>query len=371
MPILDEEFLELTKDLDIAAFWDENARCRVPTTAKPRCELHLVPDDHWLLEFSAVPSTVRYYRDKPYRDLLHRDANALLTRYVGRAFFDEDTWEHQPRRIENLFGSEFQYTEGGTPWLGHVTDNADAFGRILDRAEATDMQQWALPPAYIAEWEARRTAGKPLPRLGVGSRGPATIMTSVLSFETVMFWLHDRPNLMLRFRDVLAAKMIELNRVLRAFSGNTTPGWNIADDNCALFSPALYREFCAPVLQRVMDALAPSGARRYQHSDSAMGHLLDQQRALGIAGVNYGPEVDVALIRRQMPEAIIHGHMPPFLLRNGSAEQIRQRTIDDFVKAGAEGRLIVTTAGSLAAGTGLGRMRWHMQVVQDCCRYKP
>jgi hypothetical protein len=31
--------------------------------------------------------------------------------------------------------------------------------------------------------------------------------------------------------------------------------------------------------------------------------------------------------------------------------------------------LNVTTAGSLAAGTGLGRMRWLMLVVQQDCRY--
>jgi len=41
----------------------------------------------------------------------------------------------------------------------------------------------------------------------------------------------------------------------------------------------------------------------------------------------------------------------------------------DFQKAGATGGLIVTTAGSLAAGTGVGRMRWYMQVVQEHCRY--
>jgi hypothetical protein len=31
--------------------------------------------------------------------------------------------------------------------------------------------------------------------------------------------------------------------------------------------------------------------------------------------------------------------------------------------------LEVTTAGSLAAGTGTGRMRWLMKVVQEECRY--
>jgi hypothetical protein len=70
-----------------------------------------------------------------------------------------------------------------------------------------------------------------------------------------------------------------------------------------------------------------------------------------------------------MPEAMIDGHIPPFLLRNGSPREIKARILDDFEKAGQNGGLTITTAGSLAAGTGVGRMRWVMQVVQDHCRY--
>ena len=120
----------------------------------------------------------------------------------------------------------------------------------------------------------------------------------------------------------------------------------------------------------VVGALAPGDARRYQHSDSAMGHLMDQQYALGIRSVNYGAEIDVADIRRVMPEAEIHGHLPPFLLRNGTPQEIEQRIVDDFEKGGDHGKMIVTTAGSLAGGTGVGRMRWFMKVVQDRCRYQ-
>ena len=69
-----------------------------------------------------------------------------------------------------------------------------------------------------------------------------------------------------------------------------------------------------------------------------------------------------------MPAAMINGHMPPFLLRNAGPGEIRERVISDFVKAGAGG-LTVTTAGSLAAGSGVGRMRWLMLCTQNYCRY--
>lgn len=369
MAIIEPEFLELTATLDIAAFWAENEQCQDFTPAKPRCAASFSPDDHWLFEFLQVSSTVRYYQDKTYRDDLHRQANAVTQQYVGKTFFDEDSWQHSPKRIENLFGCEFAYHEGSTPWLVPVTDDPAEFARILDRAEAIDLSTWAFPDAFLAEWEERKRAGKPFPKLGTGSRGPATIITSVLHPETAIFWMLDHPELMQRFSALLAEKMVELNTLLRVFSGNAEPGWWITDDNCALLNRALYHEFCYPVLARVLDALAPGDARRYQHSDSAMGHLLDDQYALGIRAVNYGPTVDAGLIRERMPDAFIYGQLPPFLLRNGSPDAIRERIVADFAKAGASGGLEITTAGSLAAGTGVGRMRWMMWVVQEWCRY--
>jgi uroporphyrinogen decarboxylase len=360
------EFLDLSGDLDVAQFWLENDFCNRPGTDKPRCAIQFAPDDHWLFEFLEVESTLRYFRDKSHRDALHREANVLTHEHLGKAFFDEDTWEHSPKRIENLFGSEFRYEERGTPWLVPATDDPREFAKILDHVEAVDLDAWALPAVFLAEWEARKADGKPLPMLGTGSRGPATIMTSVLSAENVFYWIEDHPELMRRFRDLLAEKMIALNRLLRRFSGNTAAGWWITDDNSALFNRPLYQEYCVPVLKAVMDALAPDGASRFQHSDSNMQHLLEDQRALGIQTVNYGPEIDVLTIRRKMPDAMIQGHMPPFMLRNAGPEDIRRRVLEDFRKAGEHGLLTVATAGSLAAGTGVGRMRWLMRCVTEC-----
>ncbi len=369
MAIIEPEFMELTAALDVQAFWNENQVCGRFTTQKPRCAAVFSPDDHWLFEFLRIPSTLRYYQDKTYRDHLHCQVNQITQEYVGKTFFEEDTWQFSPKRIENLFGCEFEYHEGSTPWFVPVTSDPEEFSRILDYAENIDLKTWAFPEEFLTEWDARCRNGKPLPLLGTGSRGPATIMTSVLEVNTAFFWLYDHPDLMRRFRDILADKMVELNNLLRDFSGNTQSGWWITDDNSALFNLNLYEEYCVPVLEKILDALAPGESSRYQHSDSAMGHLLDFQYELGIREVNYGPEVDVALIRQKMPDAVIYGHIPPLMLRNGNPTEIKDRILDDFQKVGDTGGLSITTAGSLAAGTGVGRMRWMMQVVQDYCRY--
>jgi hypothetical protein len=34
-----------------------------------------------------------------------------------------------------------------------VTDDPDEFASVLDRAEATDLQTWIFPWAYLNEWE--------------------------------------------------------------------------------------------------------------------------------------------------------------------------------------------------------------------------
>jgi uroporphyrinogen decarboxylase len=370
MAIIEKEFMDLTKDLDIEQFWNINEKCKNFTTNKPRCALSFSPDDHWIFEFTKVKSTLQYYNDKNYRDAIHKEVNDATSKYVGKTFFSDDTWVNSPKRIENLFDCYFTYTEGQTPWLEPVTNNPDDFSKILDKAEQIDIKKWALPDAFLKEWDIRKATGKEMPKLGDGSRGPATIMSSILSVEDLFFWMYDYPELIERFRDILAEKMVEFNTLLREFSGNTTKGWWITDDNCCLFSKRFYKKYCVPVLNKVLNAMAPGNFPRFQHSDSAMAHLLPFQQELGINNVNYGPEVDVALIRDIMPNAMICGHMPPMMLRNDSPDVIKERVISDFSKAGKTGGLEVTTAGSLSAGTGVGRMRWLMKLTEDYCKYK-
>jgi hypothetical protein len=54
MAIIEQEFIDLTRDLDVEAFWEENAVCYPLTTDKPRCALSFSPDDHWIFGFALL-----------------------------------------------------------------------------------------------------------------------------------------------------------------------------------------------------------------------------------------------------------------------------------------------------------------------------
>ena len=63
-------------------------------------------------------------------------------------------------------------------------------------------------------------------------------------------------------------------------------------------TPEMYHAFGYRVLKSVFERVSPNpGDNRYQHSDSAMGHLIPQLADFNLTGCNFGPTVTVEEIR--------------------------------------------------------------------------
>ena len=85
----------------------------------------------------------------------------------------------------------------------------------------------------------------------------------------------------------------------------------------------MYQLFGYPVLKRAFDyCSANSNDNRYQHSDSAMRHLLPLLGELKLTGCNFGPTLTVGEIRKHMPNTRIDGQLAPFTFMNNDAETI-------------------------------------------------
>ncbi len=174
-----------------------------------------------------------------------------------------------------------------------------------------------------------------------------------------------------RFYELLGEILVRYQHIVAAQANVTFRGYAWLDDNCCLFSPGLYQQHCYPVMKKVFDTFAPQPDNwRYQHSDSEMRHLLPILARLNFHAVNFGPTIPAQVIRQAMPHTEIQGQIAPMTLRNGTFEDVVAEVKRDFAAVGADGGLLITTAGSVSAGTTLQRLREWMWAVQTYTRYQ-
>ncbi|MCE5198637.1 hypothetical protein LLG39_06650, partial [bacterium] len=184
----------------------------------------------------------------------------------------------------------------------------------------------------------------------------------------------DNPGLAARFRDAILRAMLGIAQVLDEEAGLTPEtarrGFGFADDNCYLLTPDMYEFFGYPILKAIFERFSPNpGDSRFQHSDSAMAHLLPLLGSLNMTGVNFGPTVSAAEIREHIPNAVIFGQLAPFTFSRNKEEQILGELFRDFEVSREHRGLIFATAGSINNGSRLTGMRLIMSAIQHFCRY--
>ncbi|HEY8666309.1 MAG TPA: uroporphyrinogen decarboxylase family protein [Tepidisphaeraceae bacterium] len=361
-------------ELDLDRFWAENAASsgKAFSTDKPRAPIDLPMDDHWLLEEMQLPSTVRYYRDAEYAAQVNRRCNDRIEVALGIRPFSQTPQPPAPLRIEEVFGARREVIEGGTPWLEPGVSTVEELRALIDRLQRLDDAELRGLIYSNGANPAPRPPGPNGEKQTVSpwSRGPATIGTSAIGTTPWLYWLLDYPADMERFYELLADIMIRYQRIVADANNLQLRGYALLDDNCALLSPELYEQFCFPVVRKLFAAFAPAaGDFRFQHSDSAMAHLLPILNRCDLKGVNFGPTIPAAEIRRQMPRAEICGQIAPMTLRNQSFDAIAAEVKRDFNAVGADGGLKLTTAGSISAGTSLANIRALMYAVDRHARY--
>jgi len=356
--------------LHLKEFWLENERCGEPfSTDKPRAPLALIFEDHFVTNLVPIESTARYYADPAYMIDIHRRANDILEKEIGRRFYSDDSAYYIKGAFEVLMGARRVIREGNTPWLETRVEDIEDVKKMIRAAEKWEA---AIPGAWKLEKEKlRKNHGKRL-LFAHPANGPATIACNLLGTNNLCMFMMDEPEMMDDFFAVTAEKYMEFYDAAMLEDNGVVgrEGFGVNDDNCYLFPPRQYERFCAPFLEKLFRRYAPApGHVRRQHSDSAMGHLMGSLNALGVNEVNFGPELHPAAIRKAMPKAVIHGQIPPFALRNGTYEDIVDYVKRDFEAVGGDGGLVVSLAGAVPESTPLRQIRNLMAAVEKYTRY--
>lgn len=321
----------------------------------------------------------RLKHDPAYRIELSRRYNDLAEPIVGRRLLSEEIpdpaleWP-EIKGLHDIFEARNEWRDESY-WLMQSAATPDELSALLDRVDARleNLREFMLPPNWDEE-KARITAAGGQAPLYRSQRGPITFAMSIYGLENVIFLIYDKPDLAERFRDTIRRAILERARVLdeeAGFTPETAPrGWSWADDNSAMLTADLYEFFGFPIVKGIFDRYSPDAEdRRYQHSDSAMGHLLPVLAKVDLTGTNFGPTVMVEDIREHLPHAVIHGQLAPFVFSRNEEVNIVAELVRDYEMAREKKGWVFTTAGSINNGSRLTGMRLIMAAIQRYGRY--
>lgn len=368
-PLDIEAFWRKQREAMAAPFGDKIEQCPFGATLTWECvfdELG-VEQDWWRFQYSEPAWGVE----------LCRRYNDKAEKIVGRRILPEklpDPSRQWPKvkELYDIFEAENVWEGGasGSWWLKQSAHDEASLAALLDRVERRldNLRDFLLPENWASE-KARLTAlGLKVP-LYRGQRGPCTFACSIYGAENLLMLYYDQPDLLRRFSDVLARAILARAGVLDAEAQPEDVArarhWSWADDNCCLFSPEMYDFFAMPIHRAVFGHYAPEpGNHRFQHSDSAMGHLLPLLGELDLRGVNFGPTLRVRDIRQHCPRAVIHGQLAPFTYSRNDEEGMVREFLRDFGEAREQRGLVFATAGSINNGSRLTGMRLIMAAIE-------
>jgi len=369
--------------VDVERFWADDAKAHQDPFAEDCPQVPLGIRMSWECVFAELGlgyDAWRYQHDEPWALELNKAYNDKAEQIVGRRLLREE-----PRRqgrsypahqgLHGVFEAENVW-HAGSWWLKPSAHDPGELSALLDRVEARldgDFRGFLLPES----WDAAKAELLPQgikPPLYRGQRGPVTFATSIYGGENLIFLIVDDPDLAARFSRLILRAMLAIAQVLDEEAGytpETAPhGFSFADDNCCLLTPAMYELFGYPILKGIFDRYSPDpGDRRYQHSDSAMGHIVPILGRLDLTGVNFGPPVLVEHIRPHLPHAVIHGVLAPFTFSRNDEVGIVREFLRDHEQAREQRGLVFATAGSINDGSRLTAMRLIMSAIQHFGQY--
>ena len=346
--------------MDVKKFWKENwDGVRVP--------LVLMFEEYYL--FGALPETVskQYYTDLECRHACEKKFNNLAEQEIGIRPFNEEKLIYMKGALEVRLGAQRIVDSGETAWIHPAVQSKEELSGWITKTAELDLRNDPVPEDWKSEADSFTEKTGVRVTYIPSTTGPVTMAAGLLGTTELCMWSMDVPDLMADFFEILCQKQIEFNEGVSLMEGGEIKrtGIGINDDSCCLFSPPMYEQYIVPYLEKLFNAFAPDQRhKRRQHSDSAMGHLMPLLNQLGVNEVNLGPSIHPSDIREAMPDAMIHGQMPPNTLRNGTEEDIRKTVQRDFDALGYE-KFMESTAGVTSAGTPWENIRYYMKAVEE------
>ncbi len=368
-------------------FWAENDRCLygnavtaadtiddLPvfpafTTDRPRIPVLVELGEDWIIDRMGA-AYHRFIQDFAYQQQVRQACTKKLMADIG--FYLKPKVDSSSLLHGSVYGNPIEYPKDTTPWFEHIVHGPEDMKALLTRLEKIDISQAGLVPWYASCYkQLNRPYRWRILHDSTAMHGPGTILSFLCSTTDLAYYLYDVPDLLLALLECIGEITVAYSRTVRRLTGAPATGVSLFDDVAGLISPHHFERFFLPVYEKIYGELAPGpDDDRFYHNDAKVAHLLGFLSNLGVNGINPDPETDPALIRRELPEAIIYGCMPPLLLKDGSPEEVMIAARRSIELVGEGGGFVLTTAGSISMGTPYANLKALCEAAQRYGRYE-
>jgi uroporphyrinogen decarboxylase len=152
--------------------------------------------------------------------------------------------------------------------------------------------------------------------------------------------------------NVLEANIQLARNAVRAGVDIIMLGDDYAGNKAPMFSPGIFREFLAPRLKRIVDAVHEAGGRVIKHSDGNLWPILDQIIDTGIDAINPIEPVagmDIGDVKSKYGHrvAVVGNIDCSHVLSEASVEQVETAVIECIRKASPGGGHIISSSNSI------------------------
>ena len=219
------------------------------------------------------------------------------------------------------FGSTVTVTDHEVPAVtGHIVETEEE-ARALVVPDVTSARTGLYVEAIRLACE--RITDRPVL---AGTIGPFSLAGRLLDVTEIMMLCYDEPDMV----HVVLEKATEfLISYIGAYKAVGAGGVVVAEPLAGLLSPALMKEFAAPYMKRIVDAVQDDTfVVVYHNCGGAVPRLVDSILSCGAAAYHFGNAIDMKSMLEKMPaDVVVMGNIDPVgQLTEGTPEGVYAAT---------------------------------------------
>ncbi|MBQ7398304.1 MAG: uroporphyrinogen decarboxylase family protein [Clostridia bacterium] len=245
-------------------------------------------------------------------------------------------------------------------------------GHIIEtQQEADALQLPAIEDARTGLYvEAIRRACEQITDRPVlaGTIGPFSLAGRLLDVTEIMMLCYDEPEMV---HTVLEKVTEFLIRYIRAYKQTGAGGVVVAEPLAGLLSPALMKEFAAPYMKRIVDAVQDDEfIVVYHNCGGAVLRLVDAIVSCGAAAYHFGNAIDMKAMLEKMPEdVVVMGNINPVeQLTEGTPEGVYAATKELLERCSAHKNFVISSGCDVPPRANWDNIDAFFRAVEDFYR---